>query len=70
MPAAPKHRLKAFRIHLAAYFVVAALLVVVNLSADPGHPWFVWPVVGWGGVLAIHVAYVMGLFGGQAGGDA
>jgi len=40
-------------------------LVVVNLATDRAHVWFVWPMVGWGPVLAIHVAYVMGLFGGS-----
>ena len=24
--------------------------------------WFLLPLVGWGAVLALHVAYVMGLF--------
>lgn len=60
-------RLRGFRIHLLAYFAVMAVLVVVNLATGPAHPWFVWPMVGWGGVLAIHAAYAMGLFGGSGG---
>jgi hypothetical protein len=39
-----------------------ALLVPLNLLTDPNWPWFVLPLVGWGGILAAHVAYVMGLF--------
>ncbi len=38
-------------------------LVAVNLSTGPETPWFVWPMVGWGGILAFHAAYAMGLFG-------
>jgi hypothetical protein len=62
------NRLRVFLIHLAAYFATAAVLVVVNLATMPERPWFVLPVVGWGGVLTIHAAHVMGLFGGLSGG--
>ncbi len=61
---AAARRLRGFRIHLLAYFAIMAVLVVVNLATGPANPWFVWPMVGWGGVLAIHAAYAMGLFGG------
>ncbi len=60
---APRRRLKGFGIHLIGYFVVMGMLVIVNLLATPENPWFVWPGVGWGGVLAVHAAYAMGLFG-------
>ena len=60
-----RRRLKGFGIHLVGYFLVMAGLVAFNLIAMPDNPWFVWPGVGWGGVLAIHAAYVMGLFGGR-----
>ncbi len=57
-----RQRLRGFGYHLAAYFVAMALLVPFNLLTDPNSPWFVLPLIGWGGVLAAHVAYVMGLF--------
>ena len=57
-----RRRLRGFVIHLALYFAVSIVLVVVNHATDPSRPWFVWPMVGWGGILAFHVAYVMGLF--------
>ena len=60
---AGRRRRKGFGIHLVGYFVVMAVLVTVNLVAMPENPWFVWPGVGWGGVLALHAAYAMGLFG-------
>lgn len=60
-------RLRGFRIHILAYFAVMAVLVVANLATGPANPWFVWPMVGWGGVLAVHAAYAMGLFGRGGG---
>ncbi|HXQ67389.1 MAG TPA: 2TM domain-containing protein [Alphaproteobacteria bacterium] len=56
-------RLRGFRLHLVGYLAVAAACVVINRMFTPDIVWFVWPMVGWGPVLAFHVAYVMGLFG-------
>ena len=58
-----RRRLRRFGLHLVGYFVVMAGLVAVNLAAAPGTPWFIWPMVGWGGIVAFHAAYAMGLFG-------
>ena len=55
-------RLRVLAIHLALYFGAMTLAVPANLYFSPGNPWFVLPMVGWGSVLALHVAYVMGLF--------
>ena len=66
---AGRRRLRGFGWHLAGYFVVMAALVAVNLLTDSTTPWFVWPGVGWGGVLAVHAAYAMGLFGGTRARD-
>jgi len=57
-----KRRLRWFAIHLLGYTMVAAVLIVVNLATMPETLWAVLPVVGWGAVLALHAAYVMGLF--------
>ena len=57
-----RRRLLGFGRHLAAYFAGVVVLVVVNMMTMPENPWFVWPMVGYGGVLAIHAAYAMGLF--------
>ena len=57
-----RRRLRGFGLHLVGYFVAMAVLVAVNLATAPENPWFVWPMVGWGGILAFHAAYAMGLF--------
>ena len=55
-------RLRGFKLHLLGYFLLVAVLAAINLLATPETIWFVWPMVGWGPVLAIHTAWVMGLF--------
>jgi hypothetical protein len=55
-------RLRGLKWHLLGYFLAVAALAAVNLLATPETLWFVWPMVGWGPMLAIHTAWVMGLF--------
>ena len=55
-------RLRGFKWHLAAYFLAMAVLVPANILTTPESPWFVWPMVGWGAILALHVAWTIGLF--------
>ncbi len=62
-----RRRLRGFGLHIAGYGIVMVVLVAINMLSNPENPWFVWPMVGWGGVLAIHAAFAMGLFGGSAG---
>ena len=40
--------------HLAAYVIVNAFLLAINLSQSPGHLWFYWPLLGWGIGLFSH----------------
>ena len=58
-----RRRLNGFLNHLIGYFAVMVVLVPLDLWLTPNTIWFVWPMVGWGSILAIHVAYVMGLIG-------
>ena len=50
-------RKRSFLVHLFAYLAVNLLLIVVNLMYSPGYYWFLFPLVGWGLLLAAH-AYV------------
>ena len=63
-----KRRLRVFGFHLMGYMVVMTVLIPVNLFTMPENPWFVFPLVGWGAPLAIHVAWAMGLLDGLFGG--
>ena len=57
-----RNRLRAFAFHLIGYFAVLVVLVPLNIALMPDDPWFLLPLLGWGSVLAIHAAHVMGLF--------
>ncbi len=61
-PNLAKSRLRGLMLHLIAYFTVSGVAFAINITTNPESAWFVLPVVGWGAVLALHVAYVMGLF--------
>ena len=50
-------RKRSFLVHLFAYLAVNLLLIVVNLMYSPGYYWFLFPLIGWGLLLAAH-AYV------------
>jgi hypothetical protein len=47
-----------FRIHLAVYVIVQALLVAVWWATGAGFQWFWFPLLGWGIGLAVHAAVV------------
>ncbi|MCK0146840.1 2TM domain-containing protein [Arenibacter sp. F26102] len=48
-----------FKIHLAVYLVVNAILISVNLIKSPDTLWFIWPLMGWGIAIFWHA---MGVF--------
>lgn len=54
--------MRGLRIHFIGYFGLMSVLVAINLVTAPEQLWFLWPMLGWGGVLALHTAWTMGLF--------
>jgi len=53
-------QLRGFYQHLAAYVVVNAVLLAINLVTSPGRYWFFWPLFGWGIGVAFHALSVFG----------
>ena len=45
---------RAFQIHAAVWFAVNGFLFMIWLLAGAGHPWFLYPAMGWGIGLAAH----------------
>ena len=43
------------------------MLVAVWAATGMGHPWFIYPLFGWGVGLAAHYAAVRGSFSGGPG---
>jgi hypothetical protein len=56
-------QLKGLYGHAAAYVIVNALLVAINLMTAPGTFWAIWPILGWGVKLALHAYHVFGPLG-------
>ena len=59
--------MRGFKMHLLAYAGAMVALGIVHVVVRPEQPWVVLPLVAWGAPLAVHCAYVMGLFGGRNG---
>jgi len=57
-----RKRLLGFGFHLIGYFIVMAGIFLVNQSQGTDPTKFIILLVGWGSVLALHAAFVMGLF--------
>jgi len=49
-------RRRAFLVHAAIWVAVNMLLVAVWAITGGGHPWFVYPLLGWGVGIVAHGA--------------
>ena len=46
-----------FWLHFAVYATVQVFLVVVWWLSSSDYPWFIFPLFGWGTVIAAHAVY-------------
>ncbi|MCX6097516.1 MAG: 2TM domain-containing protein [Caldiserica bacterium] len=56
--------IKGFYAHAAMYLLANVALVALNLATlhkNDGIIWFIWPLIGWGVVLAVHAISVFGI---------
>lgn len=56
-------RRKGFYSHLSAYVIMSTFFILMNLFADPGEFWAIFPMLGWGIGLAFHAVNVFGMPG-------
>ncbi len=56
---------KGFYIHFAVYISVNIPLVIVWVVTDPGFPWFIFPLGGWGIGLLFHFLSVFAFSRGR-----
>jgi hypothetical protein len=49
--------IQSFYIHLLVYLVVNAGLFIINFATTSGDGpwWFIWPIIGWGIGLMVHL---------------
>jgi 2TM domain len=46
-----------FWLHAAVFVTTEVLLIVIWILGDEDFPWFVFPLLGWGILLAAHAVY-------------
>lgn len=46
-----------FWLHFAVYATIQVFLLIVWALADADYPWFIFPLFGWGVVMAAHAVY-------------
>jgi hypothetical protein len=46
-----------FWLHFAVYVTTQVLLVVIWAVSSTSYPWFVFPLFGWGILIAAHAVY-------------
>lgn len=53
---------RGFLGHAGSYAIIMGLLVGIYMMSDPGgYPWFLWPALGWGAAIALHLfSLIMG----------
>jgi uncharacterized membrane protein len=45
---------KGFFYHIAAYFIINAVLIFINLTLNPQYVWFKFPLIAWSCILIFH----------------
>lgn len=50
---------KAFAYHLAAYIIINAFLIFINLNASPGYLWFKFPLAAWTVIVIFHLWHTL-----------
>ena len=46
-----------FWLHFAVFVTAQAFLVVIWVLGDETYPWFIFPLFGWGILIAAHAVY-------------
>lgn len=46
-----------FWLHLAVYVVIQVFLFIIWLLSSASYPWFIFPLFGWGVLVAAHAVY-------------
>ena len=55
-------RARSVRLHVIAALVTLLVLIAVNALTSSRYPWWLWVLMAWMPLLAVHTAWGMGLF--------
>jgi hypothetical protein len=56
--ASKSYRQQQIKAHLISYLVINVFLIVLNLVTSPNYFWAIYPLLGWGLGLGLHIASV------------
>lgn len=57
--------IRALRLHVIAALGTLLVLIVANFLTTPAYPWWIYALMVWMPLVAIHTAWAMELFGGS-----
>jgi len=69
-PAKAERRRRTFKTHAVIYGIVMAVLVAIWAITTLGYFWPIWPILGWGAILALHAWFALGTLGPEDAGHA
>jgi len=55
-------RTRSVRLHVIAALVTLLVLIAVNALTSSRYPWWLWVLMAWMPLIAVHTAWGMGLF--------
>jgi hypothetical protein len=61
----PEERLKrgrSVRLHVIVALSTLLVLITVNALTSSRYPWWLWALMAWMPIIAIHTAWAIGLF--------
>jgi hypothetical protein len=58
-------RLRSLRLHVIVALGMLMVLIVVNVLTTPANPWWIYVLMAWMPLVAIHTAWAMELFGSR-----
>ena len=58
-------RLRTLRLHVVVALGSLMVLIAVNFLTTPAYPWWIYVLMAWMPLVAIHTAWAMELFGSK-----
>jgi len=58
-------RVRTLRLHVIVALGTLLVLIVVNFLTTPAYPWWIYALMAWTPLVAIHTAWAMELFGSR-----
>ena len=57
-------RVRTLRLHVIVALGSIMVLIVVNFLTTPAYPWWIYVLMAWMPLVAVHAAWALELFGG------